>query len=401
MAQEEAAPTVTEKERKFPCKACGANLVFAPKDGALKCGFCGHEEKIPQTADEIKEYSFNDYLAKPKSTGYGETPGQRRDVRCSGCGAIAHLDANIRATTCGYCGAPLVVEDGEGEKTAEDIVTPEAVLPFKVTLEEAQKLFSKWISGLWFAPNSLKNDSHAKQLHGVYRPFWTYDSNTISHWMGERGTYYYTTETYTTTEDGKTVTKTRQVRHTMWIPVSGVHSEFFDDVLIDAGKDAKYPTKYGLNELTPYTPEYLSGFGAERYAVSCEEGWSKAKSVIADEIREGVRSEIGGDEQRILSINTAYNGITYKHILLPLWVSCYRFNNKSFCFQINGQTGEVTGDRPYSFWKIFTLVVLILALIGGVVLLSQKKPSRHQHHSTEVEDDQGSTRLVFNVARDA
>jgi hypothetical protein len=397
MAQEAPATAVLEKERKFPCKSCGANLLFVPGQESLKCTFCGHVEKIPQTAEEIKEYSFNDYLAKPRSRGYGDTPGERRDVRCSGCGAISHLDANIRATSCGYCGAPLVVEDGEGEKSAEDVITPEAVVPFKVSLEEAQRLFTKWIAALWFAPTALKRDSHAKQLHGVYRPFWTYDANTVSYWSGERGTYYYTTESYTTTEDGKTVTRTRQVRHTRWTPVSGVYNEFFDDVLIDAGKDAKHATKYGLDELKPYTPEFLSGFGAERYTVSCEDGWGEAKDVIADEIRAGVRSEIGGDEQRISSVNTAYSGITYKHILLPLWVSCYRFNNKSYCFQINGQTGEVAGDRPYSFWKIFSLVVLILAIIAGIVLLSQK-PSKSRHHHEDVEDD--APGVVLFVSRD-
>ena len=382
MATEAPAVKPTEKERKFPCKGCGADLVYTPGQGELKCPFCGHAEKIPQTEAEIKEYSFNDYLAKPKSHGYGDVPGTRRDIRCSGCGAVSHLDANIRATTCGYCGAPMVVEDNEGEKD-DDVITPEALAPFKITEQQAGKLFSDWIAKRWFAPSALKHESHAKQLHGVYRPFWTYDTNTVSHWTGERGDYYYTTESYTAQEDGKTVTRTREVRHTRWTFVSGIYEEFFDDVLIEAAKEPKYPTTYELNALVPYKPDYLSGFGAERYTVSCEEGWGEAKEEIAGSIHSAVRQRIGGDEQRVLGISTAYSGITFKHILLPLWISCYRYGEKSYAFQINGQSGEVTGQRPYSFWKIFFFVLVCIAVIAGIVLLIN---ANQHHHARKMGD---------------
>lgn len=368
-ASPQNAPADTARERKFPCKSCGADLVFAPGQSSLKCPFCQHEEKIPQTEAEIKEYSFNDYLAKPRSRGYGQDSG--RDVRCGGCGATTHLDSSVRATTCAFCGAPLMTDDqAAAGPVGEEVIAPEALVPFQVTAAQAQEAFRKWIRALWFAPNALKQESHLKQLQGVYRPYWTYDARTVSHWTGERGDYYYTTETYTTVENGKTVTKTRQVRHTRWTYVSGVYSEFFDDVLIAAGKTMDFSTTYQLAGLKPYSAEYLSGLSAERYVVSCEEGWGQAKKVIADEIHSAVLGEIGGDEQRVHSINTAYNGITYKHILLPLWLSSYRYGQKTYSFQVNGQTGEVAGARPYSFWKIFFLVLAILGVIAAIAILA-------------------------------
>ncbi|MFH0938688.1 MAG: hypothetical protein V1899_05345 [Planctomycetota bacterium] len=172
--------------------------------------------------------------------------------------------------------------------------------------------------------------------------------------------------------NGKTVQRTRKVRKIRWTWVSGVYSEFFDDILIAAGKNTDRATEYNLGDLKPYTPEYLSGFAAERYAVSCEDGWSQAKEEIADVITAAVRRKIGGDEQRVHSIDTAYSGITYKHILLPLWISSYRYGKKSYCFQVNGQTGEVRGKRPYSFWKIFFLVMAILAT--GVIIAKLAQP---------------------------
>jgi predicted RNA-binding Zn-ribbon protein involved in translation (DUF1610 family) len=358
------------KEHKFPCKSCGADLLYAPGQSDLKCPFCGHAEKIPQTEAEINEYSFNDYLSKPRGRGYGEQTG--RDIRCQGCGAVTHLDPSLRATTCPFCTAPLITTDGSPDGV-EDVIAPEALVPFAVTLEQAQAAFRTWIKSRWFAPSRLKNENCLKQIQGIYRPFWTYDAHTVSHWTGARGDYYYTTEHYTTIENGKTVTRTRQVRHTRWTPVSGVYSEFFDDVLVSAGRNTDFNTSYRLSSLKPYAPDYLSGFVAERYVVSLEQGWGQAKEIIKGEIYSAVRGQIGGDEQRVHSVNTAYNGITYKHILLPLWISSYRYGQKTYAFQVNGQTGEVAGARPYSFWKIFFLVLGIAAAIGTVVLIANMR----------------------------
>jgi predicted RNA-binding Zn-ribbon protein involved in translation (DUF1610 family) len=358
-----------EKEYKFPCKSCGSALVFEPGQADLKCPYCGHEEKIPASAEAIKSYSFNDYLAKPHAHGYGTSSAERNDLHCDGCGATVHFDASVRAATCPFCGRPLISGDAAAN---EEVIRPEALAPFAITARQAEQAFHNWIASLWFAPTALKRAAEEKQLHGVYRPFWTYDSHTASHWTGERGDYYYATETYTETVNGRSVTRTRQVRKIRWTFVSGVHNDVFADVLIPAGRDTDLATAYKLSGLKYYTPEYLSGFAAERYTVSCEDGWQQAKQVIADELQNRVRSEIGGDEQRVLSVDTAYSGIAYKHILLPLWLSSYRYGNKSYSFQVNGQTGEVAGHRPYSFWKIFFLAAAIGIAAAVIYFLTRK-----------------------------
>ena len=361
------APTSAVKERKFPCKSCGADLVFAPGQDSLKCPQCGHVEKIPQTAEEIKEYSFNDYLAKPKSTGYGAPPSQRREAKCQACGAEIQLDATVRATKCPYCGSPMITDDDA--TVGQEVITPEAVVAFAITRQQAENKFTQWLSALWFAPSALKSESHLKQFQGIYRPYWTYDSHTMSHWAGERGDYYYVTETYTEIENGQQVTRTRQVRHTRWSFCSGVYQDFFDDVLVRAGKTVDRSREYDLKALKHYGPEYLSGFGAERYSISVEDGWTEAKKVIDGSIYKSVCGQIGGDEQRVQQINTAYSGITYKHILLPVWINSYQYMNQTYSFEVNGQTGVAAGTRPYSFWKIFGLIAGIAAAIGVVLAI--------------------------------
>jgi hypothetical protein len=211
----------------------------------------------------------------------------------------------------------MIIDDDK----ADDVITPEGVVPFAISRAQAEQKFKQWLDSLWFAPTLLKMESHLKQFSGIYRPYWTYDAHTISHWSGERGDYYWVTETYTVVENGQNVTKTRQVRHTRWSFCSGVYQDFFDDVLVRAGKTEDRSRNYDLNGLKRYSPEYLSGFGAERYSISCEDGWRSAKT-IDDSIYGSVRGEIGGDEQRVQGINTAYNGITY-NTSAPVWINSY------------------------------------------------------------------------------
>jgi len=174
------------------------------------------------------------------------------------------------------------------------------------------------------------------------------------------------------------VTRTRQVRHTRWTPVSGTVRNSFDDILVLASKSL--PRRYvdsldpwDLDSLVPYADEYLSGFRAESYQVSLAEGFEDAKGVMAAAIRESIRGDIGGDEQRIKSADTRYGKITFKHILLPVWMSAYRFRDRVFRILINARTGEVQGERPYSPWKIAGAVLLGLLIIAVIVLVSMSK----------------------------
>ena len=90
-------------------------------------------------------------------------------------------------------------------------------------------------------------------------------------------------------------------------------------------------------------------------------------------IESSIRNDIGGDTQQITSINTEYNTISFKHILLPLWISAYKYNNKVFRFTINARTGEVQGERPYSAWKIFFFSLTVVAVIGTIVYFVKNK----------------------------
>lgn len=352
-----------KKERnEIVCKNCGARLVFAPGTTSLKCEYCNAENEIEVKSEAIEELDYVKFIEAKQDTA----PKQEIiTIKCEACGAETTFDPNVVSQECAFCASPLIVKNG----TTSDIIKPKSLLPFGITHKEAVERYQKWLRGLWFAPNKLKK--YARQsgkLTGMYIPYWTYDSDTYTEYRGERGDDYQTTETYT---DGDGKTQTRTVTHTRWTSVSGDVSRFFDDVLVVASHslpgdyvDSLEP--WDLTNLLPFDEKFLSGFRAEKYQVGLPDGFECAKGKMESMIRDDIRSQIGGDHQRINSIDMHHSAITFKHILLPLWISAYQYNKKTYRFLVNARTGEVSGERPYSTIKIILAILLALAIFGAI-----------------------------------
>ena len=123
---------------------------------------------------------------------------------------------------------------------------------------------------------------------------------------------------------------------------------------------------WDLTALSPYTPEILAGFRAEGYTVTLEEGLGEARAIMDRRIERDVRFDIGGDRQRISDIQTQVKDVTFKHILLPVWMAVYKYRGKTYRFVVNGQSGRVQGERPWSAIKI-AIAVIIGLIVAGVV----------------------------------
>lgn len=351
----------TEKSVVATCPSCGGNMVFDPEAGNLKCPYCNTVKAIESESNEIIERCFVSALAE------GAQTWEDQDIQsfsCKNCGAQLIFDQHTQAQFCNYCGSSNIALQ-EAEKT----IPPQYLIPFKVTEKAAGDYFKKWIKKRWFAPNDLKKTYQNEKLLGTYIPHWTYDSITISSYTAERGDYYYVTKTREV--DGKT--ETYEERNTRWTSVSGYYSMFFDDILVRASNkvDSKMieaVQPFDLDALTEYTPEFLSGFYAERYSIPLEEGWEEACKEINRKIYDGVEGEVGGDKVRSINVQTQYANVTFKHILLPLWLSTFNYKSKVYHFMINGQTGKVVGKYPKSLLKIALAVLAGVIIIGGIAV---------------------------------
>lgn len=355
--------TQTQKsELKKSCINCGAGLKYAPGTTDLNCEYCGHKQAIPPAEIGMEELELKKYLDEMGSQSHSE---QITMLHCKNCGANQHIEENYKSLHCVYCSMPLIIEDTYNE----DWILPGAVLPFQINQQKAHLIFKKWVDGLWFAPNKLKKAAlDPENTKGLYSPFWTFDAQLYATYRGQRGDYYYVSVPYTTTVNGKTVSRTRRERRTRWSPASGNISGFVDDTLIKASKQRsgiipKKVARWDLKKLKPFDSSFLAGFVTEKYTIPLKDGHlesNKEAKKIADR---WARRDIGGDTQRISHLEMKLTDETFKHILVPVFISAYKFKEKRYNFFVNGQTGVLHGDRPYSFWKIFFLVVSIILII--------------------------------------
>jgi DNA-directed RNA polymerase subunit RPC12/RpoP len=357
--------------KTFPCAGCGAKLSFSPGTRELACEFCGARNAIAESDARIEELDFDAYL---KALEGREETIEDEVVKCEKCGAEQRLPDHHFAAQCSFCSAPVV-----SKSYARRHVKPKAIVPFQVDRGHAQEAFRRWVRGLWLAPKELKRYAQSDAaMTGTYLPYWTYDCSTDSAYQGERGEDYYTTETYATRNaSGESVTKTRQVKHTNWFPASGRVQCFHDDVLVMASQSLPHSLRgaanaWNLKALVPYQPEFVSGYRAEAYQIGLREGYPIARQVIDAQVQSLVRKDIGGDQQRVHHVSTRYGDVRFKHVLLPVWISAYRFRDKTYRFLVNGQTGEVAGESPLSWFKVTWLVVGVILLFLIIAIFSSR-----------------------------
>ena len=351
-----------QAELKKSCVNCGAELRYAPGTEHLKCGYCGHESEIEHADMALVELDLKQHMEQFGKQSHREVISM---IQCKSCGANQHIEENYKSLHCVYCHSPLITEDIHNEEW----ILPGAVLPFQLDQNKAHKIFQKWVNGLWFAPNKLKKATLDPQYtKGLYVPYWTFDAQLYADYTGKRGEYYYVTKTVGSGKNRRTVTE----RRTRWYPAAGSVSGFVDDTLIKAshqraGVIPKKIAHWNLQALKPFDSSYLAGFVTEKYTIPLNEGHLDAKDEALKIADRWARVDIGGDTQQVHSLDMELSEETFKHILLPVFVSSYRFKGKQYNFFVNGQTGRLSGKRPYSFWKIFFFVLAILAVIALIV----------------------------------
>lgn len=343
------------------CPSCGASIKFHPGTGSLVCPYCHHEEHIPdadmQVDEEVQELDFHEAEAR-SSFRWGE---EKKLVVCDACAAELVYDALEAANVCPYCGSNHVMEID-----SENTIAPNGIIPFQITKEQANENFQKWIKGRWFAPNEARKSAKAEAFTGIYLPYWTFDTKTASQYTasyGRRRTVY--------DKDGKPQTVTD------WYRTRGFYQEFIDDHLVLASK--RYDP-FILNKVEPfqlkqarsYNKDYLQGFAAERYSIGLDEGWQIAKEEIHDYLETQITHHIlwkhHADVVKNLRFSTVHSDITYKYLMLPLWLSTFRYRDKTYQFMVNGQTGKVGGKYPVSPIKVTIAVIVTLLILLGLYL---------------------------------
>lgn len=337
------------------CPACSAQLAYVPGTASMRCGSCGTEVTFTQGAASTGTGQAYDSWATQDAARVG---GTSVTMRCEGCGAVTENDS--MSTTCQFCASHLVALTG-----APGMVVPDAVLPFAVTPAAAREKFRAWINHQFFGVKALKNINAEESLVGTYLPYWSVSATTESYFEGQRGVDH---------EEERSNGAKEIVTH--WYPRSGSVPGRYEDTIVP-GKEVDINLAVAVGGLTmkdfvAYRPEYLAGFSTARYDIDPANAVENAKSKIANQIRGRVNSAIGGDHQKIENIQTAYSDVSFRLVLVPVWMATFVFGGKRWPILISGRTGSVYGKVPVNRFKMFVTTAAMFAVVVGGVLLAMK-----------------------------
>ncbi|MBC7793667.1 MAG: hypothetical protein H7Z43_08150 [Clostridia bacterium] len=361
--------TAVTTPRVFPCETCGADLTFDASAQALACKFCGAKRDLtfhPEAAVVERDLeAMLRQLAEHRTANAPLVPG-RREFNCVSCAATVTFDRGMTSESCAYCGSPVV--DAAVHEAVERIPVG-GVLPFIVERSKANENLRAWVESRWLAPNDFVRYGVQGKFSGIYLPYWTFDAMTDVAYRGQRGDHY--TVTVGSGKDAR-----REIR-TRWTLASGQFRRFFDDTLVCAAGESKQQLMNSLEpwplaQMKPFTPDALAGYHALTYDTELTAGFAVGKQRIDAAIQSDVCDRIGGDTQQVDSIRTQMSALTFKHVLLPIWMLAYLYNGKSYQVVVNACTGEVQGERPYSPWKVAFVIILALVVAAAIAIWSQQ-----------------------------
>jgi DNA-directed RNA polymerase subunit RPC12/RpoP len=353
--KEDAGAPITARG-EYHCAECGAEAHWNPAKNALVCSYCGSQSRATLNArgaeSVIVEHDLVAALRAIPDSARGWQVA-KTSVRCQSCQAISVFDADRVGQRCDFCGSAALVP----YEQVKDAFRPESLLPLKVSEPKARERVRAWFRSLWFAPSRFAAQALTDTLKGLYVPYWTFDARADAEWTAEAGHYY-----YVDVGGGK---KERRVR---WAPASGSLAHGFDDDLVCASRGVlpsllralePFPTA----QLVPYDPGYLAGWVVERYQIDLAAAAERSRQQMEAKLRDMCARQVPGDTHRNLVVRASYSGQTFKHILAPVWLATYAYGGRIRQVLVNGVTGTVAGERPWSVWKIlFAVLAALLAL---------------------------------------
>lgn len=358
----------TEDTRTYPCPNCGGELRFDPASQGLQCLSCGAPTPLdPQvlTPSQIPKQDLATAMTQLRAlqAQAATAVSMDKEIVCQACGGHTVFSGTLTTQRCPYCNTPIARDDIQASPTRLAI---DGILPLGIDEKEARFRIEQWINSRRFAPNAFKKYREVGSFTSIYLPYFSYDSATTTDYSGQRGIHR--TETYTDT-DGKT--HTRIV--TDWYPASGRVNTNFEDMtghasagLNDANVEALEP--WPLHQTCAYSPHIAAGHLTRTYDFDAEQVFTdrvgpRMESCIDSDIRQ----DIGGDEQRITWRDIHWHYLRFCQLALPIWMLTVTYKGKPFNVVINGLTGEVQGERPWSVIKIALAVIAALIVIAILV----------------------------------
>lgn len=345
----------------FNCPQCGAKTAYSAADGGLTCSFCGYFEK-PQAkvvGKKAEQFEFTVETMARSVQGWGK---DRKEMACQNCGAQTSIPEGSLTYTCAFCGSNKVIQ----RRAPQDILRPRFLIPFSIQESECQEITRNWLGSSWMTPASLKQINSLSAFTGIYLPYWTFDAQTSADWKAQVG--HLKTERYY--QDGKWKTRTK----IEWRWESGSVSLNIDDLLVQGSSRLSEVLldkidDFRIKDLVPYDPNYLAGLQAQAYDIPLERAWEIGRKRMREQTREACMKQASTSMVRNFSMTLDFAEESWRYILLPIYLTTFRYEAKSYQLMINAQTGSIAGSRPVDWAKIWLVIALLLTpgLILGLI----------------------------------
>ncbi len=350
------------------CEACGSPI-DARDHFCTACGMPQHEMTAPPTPVGQGKPVAPTTVPPPTEMKAGP---DLHSFQCQNCSSTITLDPGTRSYVCPFCESTYVVELPVDPLRQR----PEFIVGFALTPEQAWEKFQAWLRrGSWVRPLNLREVQAPDRLRGVYLPFWSFSMLARCRWSATIGEYWYRTETYTVRVNGKTETRTRTVTETEWWPLDGRFQRYYFGYLISASKGlsqdlALRMMPYHLSAAKRYEPYFLAGWTSEEYSIGRQMALSHCQEEFHARAGRDIAAFLPGDVQRDLQYQVNYEDTSSDLFLLPVYLLTYMYQGHQYHFIMNGQTGELYGERPLSWLRIglYALAVVLIGLAIGIAL---------------------------------
>ena len=368
------APIPLEEDNSSPttfkCPNCGATTQFDISSGGVACEHCGYKNPVKAARVGLNAgvFEFTLEALNQSERGWGV---ERQELGCQSCGAVLSVEPRAITTTCPFCGSNQVnLHSASGES-----LRPRFIIPFKIQNEQLVERTRQWLGKGWFHPDQLASQVGLERFMGIYLPYWTFNAAITSDWKAEVGyerqvSHYNpqtrTNETHTEIDWRWENGRARTAIEGLLIPGTGRLNRFI--------LERVYP--FTLTDLMTYSPDYLAGWKALAYDIALQPAWDEGKRSMRERAKAACDQQISTNHVRNFNMSADFSDESWRYILLPVYIASYQFEQKTFQLMVNGQTGQVGGQKPVAWWKVWLAIAALLTpgallvLVGMPLLLA-------------------------------
>lgn len=359
------------------CPKCGSTDVrLRASSGMLTCLFCRNEWHEARVEEEFGlGEGIHDLEGTVIASGAEDIAADAADVvtfKCDGCGAEVAVDtAHAMTARCHWCRHTLSVN-----QQIPNGAVPDAVLPFKLTKEEAvEKIRAFAGKRRLFALKQFKEEFTPENVLGVYLPYLVIDARAQADYRGQGEVQ---TRRWTEKRGKSTVTyyaaDVYQVARQLDFIV--------DDLTVEGSSERAQMgpgnTNNIINTILPFDTKnavkwnasYLSGFNSEKRDLNVADLHPVLEDQLLSIGRSEVEPSLGRFDRGVRweSEKIDVGGSRWVSMYLPVWLYSYYQEKTGLLHYIavNARTGETMGSIPVSQPRLLFAALTVGTFLEGI-----------------------------------